>query len=65
MIGDNPDKNLASFPSNKSPTLNHTPSLYLCKTGEFVPVFFMKVYRVRLDIAPLIIDLGISLTLRE
>lgn len=65
IIDDNPDKNLTSCPSNKSPTLYHTPSLYLCKTCKFVLVYFMKVYRVRLDIAPLILDLGISLTLRE
>jgi hypothetical protein len=66
MLGDNPDKNLTNCPSNKSPTLYHTPSLYLRKTGKFVPVFyFMKVYRVRLDIASLILDLGISLSLRE
>jgi hypothetical protein len=51
--------------NNKSPKLYHTPSLYLCKIGKFVSVHVMKVYRVRLDIAPLILDLDISLTLRE
>jgi len=65
IIGYNPDKNLTNCPSNSSPTLYHTPSLYLCKTGKLVPAYFMKAYRVRLDIAPLILDLGISLALRE
>jgi hypothetical protein len=35
------------------------------KTSKFVPVYFMKVYRVRLVMAPLILDLSIRLALRE